>query len=162
MSYLKRSDLRYEECPGLSRVQLWMSNDPPRSPSTLPRVLGERTCEFAVRKCRPQGDNFSKCNVFEKGSMCKFQLKCTLSRLFYYFIKIRKGVCIKTKSCGCCFEGSQKVFWFWQLLGGAKGAMWVANIIQFFDRLVLPLKVKIKHNFGILQSNTQDLVGFFI
>ena len=36
--------------------------------------------------------------------------------------------------------------------------VWVANISQIFDGLVLPLKfVKIKHHFGFLQSNTQIL-----
>jgi len=35
-------------------------------------------------------------------------------------------------------------------------AVWVANISQIFDDLVLPLKVvKVKHPFGILQSITQ-------
>ena len=37
--------------------------------------------------------------------------------------------------------------------------MWVANMSQIFDGLVLPLKVKIRHPFGILQSNTQILQG---
>ena len=65
----------------------------------------------------------------------------------------------------CCFEGSQKDFWFWKLLGGAQGVLWVANISQFLTVFCTPYKVvKIKHPFGMLQSNIQvlqDLVGFF-
>ena len=40
----------------------------------------------------------------------------------------------------CCFEGSQKDFWFWKLLGGAQGVLWVANISQIFDGLLHPLQ----------------------
>ena len=100
--------------------------------------------------------------------MCKFRLKCTWSKLFYYFIKIRKGMCIKPNPVvfECCFEGSQKDFWFWKLLGGAQGVLWVANISQFLTVFCTPYKVvKIKHPFGMLQSNIQvlqDLVGFFL
>ena len=43
--------------------------------------------------------------------------------------------------------------------------LWVASISQIFDGLLHPYKVvKIKHPFGMLQSNIQvlqDLVGFF-
>ena len=66
----------------------------------------------------------------------------------------------------CCFEGSQKDFLFWKLLAGAQGVLWVANISQFLTVFRTPYKVvKIKHPFGMLQSNIQvlqDLVGFFL
>ena len=94
--------------------------------------------------------------------------KIKSQKLFYYFVKIRKGTCIKTNPVvfECCFEGSQKVFWFWKLLGCAQGVLWVANISQFLTVFCTPYKVvKIKHPFGMLQSNIQvlqDLVGFFL
>ena len=75
-------------------------------------------------------------------------------------------MCKKTNPVvfGCCFEEYQRIFNL-TAFRGAQGAIWVANISQIFDGLVLPLKVaKIKHPFGILQSKAQiqqDLIGFF-